>query len=260
MNDVLDYSKLESEKMELESRAFDLKRCVSETFELLSSKAMEKNLKLESVFEQGVPQFIMGDITRLRQILLNLVSNAVKFTKRGKISVIVSKIANGGENIQLQFAVKDTGIGIPADKIDRLFTSFSQVDSSTAKLFGGTGLGLAISKNLVNLMGGEIGVKSTYGVGSTFFFNIRTKEAPVSERPKYIRNGVNQLINSRVLLISDSKHEATVFSGYLQQWGMFTQLSESAEEAINFIRNNEYFDLIVVDAAYSKALRRYGNH
>lgn len=127
VNDVLDYSKLESEKMELENKAFDLKRCISETFELLSSKAMEKNLKLESVFEKGVPQFIMGDITRLRQILLNLVSNAVKFTERGKITVLVSKIVNGEGNIQLQFAVKDTGIGIPADKINRLFTSFSRL-------------------------------------------------------------------------------------------------------------------------------------
>ncbi len=252
VNDVLDYSKLESEKMELENKAFDLKRCISETFELLSSKAMEKNLKLESVFEQGVPQFIMGDITRLRQILLNLVSNAVKFTERGKITLMVSKVGNGGENMQVQFAVKDTGIGIPADKINRLFASFSQVDSSTAKIFGGTGLGLAISKNLVTLMGGEIWVQSTYGSGSTFFFTIRTKEAPASERPKYIRSGVNQLINSRVLLISDNKQEATIFSGYLQQWGMFPQLSESADKAITLIRNNEHFDLVVVDASHAK--------
>ena len=194
----------------------------------------------------------MGDITRLRQILLNLVSNAVKFTEHGKITVVVSKSRNGGEEMQLQFVVKDTGIGIPADKLNRLFKSFSQVDSSTAKQFGGTGLGLAISKNLVTLMGGTIWVESAYGMGSSFYFTIHTKEAPVSERPKYIRSGVNQLINSRVLLISDNEQEATIFSGYLQQWGMIPQVIESADDAIHLIRKNEDFDLIVVDAAHVK--------
>ena len=248
INDILDYSKIESSKMELEYKPFALKRPVEESFDLLSSKAIEKSLSLQYSISRDVPTYIFGDITRLRQILLNLVSNAIKFTPKGKISIHVSKLPEQDENLQLLFEVRDTGVGIPADKIDRLFQSFSQADASTAKTYGGTGLGLAICKNLVALMGGKIWVESTSGKGSTFYFTIRTAKASSSDVPKNIRNGTNQLVNARVLLISDDKTESDIFSGYFHRWSMLPTATDDANKAMQWIRGNEHFDLVAIDA------------
>jgi len=248
INDVLDYSKIESAKMELEYKPFVLKRSVEETFDLLSSKALEKNLALQYTIGRDVPSFIFGDITRLRQILLNLVSNAIKFTPEGKISIHVSRAARQDEALQLLFEVRDTGIGIPPDKIERLFQSFSQADASTAKLYGGTGLGLAICKNLVSLMGGKIWVESSPGKGSAFYFTISTAEASKSDVPKSVRNGTNQLVNAKVLLISDDKTESNIFSDYFHRWSMVPTAADDPVKAINWIKNNEHFDLVAIDA------------
>ena len=248
INDILDYSKIESSKMELEYKPFGLKRPVEESFDLLSSKAIEKNLALQYSINRDVPTYVFGDITRLRQILLNLVSNAIKFTAKGKISISISKLPEQDENLQLLFEVRDTGVGIPADKIDRLFQSFSQADASTAKTYGGTGLGLAICKNLVSLMGGKIWVESEAGKGSTFYFTIRTAKASSADVPKNIRNGTNQLVNAKVLLISDDRTEADIFSGYFHRWSMLPTATDDAGKAIQWIRNNEHFDLVAIDA------------
>ncbi len=248
INDILDYSKIESAKMELEYKPFALKRIVEETFDLLSSKAVEKDLALQYTISRDVPSFIYGDITRLRQILLNLVSNAIKFTPKGKVSVHISRLADQDETLQILFEVRDTGIGIPADKIDKLFQSFSQADASTAKMYGGTGLGLAICKNLVSLMGGKIWVESIPGKGSAFYFNIRTAEASASDVPKSVRNGTNQLVNAKVLLICDDKTESDIFSNYFDRWGMVPNPTDDSNKAIQWIKNQEHFDLVAIDA------------
>ena len=248
INDILDYSKIESAKMELQYKPVELKRSIEETFDLLSPKAAEKNLRLEYYIAPEVPYYIMGDSTRLRQILLNLVSNAVKFTSRGKISVSVIKTSHINDNIELQFAVKDTGIGIASDKIDKLFQSFYQADSETTRLYGGTGLGLAICKNLVTMMGGKIKAESLFGSGSTFYFTIQTAKAKAPETAGQQKQGASMLINSRALIISDNAPEAGSFSSYFHKWGMHPQVTDSFSEALNWLRNNEHFDLIAVDA------------
>ena len=256
INDILDFSKIESEKMELEFKPFALKRSVEETFNLMSSKALEKELALQYTISRDVPPVIKGDITRLRQILLNLVSNAIKFTQKGKISVHISRLPDQDESLQLLFEVRDTGIGIPADKIDKLFQSFSQADASTAKTYGGTGLGLAICKNLVELMGGTIRVESTPGKGSAFYFTIRSAEASPTDVPKNVRNGANQLVNAKVLLISDDQSEATIYSNYFHRWSLVPHVTDDAAKAIEWIRNKEPFDLVAIDSQMISANAR----
>ena len=248
INDILDFSKIESAKMELEYKPFELRRSVEETFDLLSSKAVEKDLALQFTINQGVPSFIYGDITRLRQVLLNLVSNAIKFTQKGKISIHISRVATADDRLQLLFEVRDTGIGIPADKIDKLFQSYAQADASTTKLYGGTGLGLAICKNLVSLMGGRIWVESISGKGSSFYFNMLTAEASPADVPKSIRNGANQLVNARVLLICDDQSESDIFSNYFHRWSMLPNPTADAGKALHWIENNEPFDLVAIDS------------
>ncbi|WP_375514918.1 response regulator [uncultured Nostoc sp.] len=182
INNILDFSKIGSGKMKLEAEAFDLVTCLKESIALLATNAAAKKLEISFNLTANVPRKIIGDITRLRQILVNLLGNAIKFTPNGSITITVTadvvgestKITalNGGPTYQLEFAVKDTGIGVPADKLDRLFQSFSQVDSSTTRCYGGTGLGLAISRQLTELMGGKMWVESQVQEGSTFYFTI----------------------------------------------------------------------------------------
>ena len=175
INDILDFSKIESGKLELESQPLDLVRCAEDAVDLLSTRASEKGLELVVDIHPAVPRWIMGDVTRLRQILVNLVSNAVKFTAAGEVVLTVQPFSGGDENPRIHFVVRDTGCGIPADRLDRLFQSFSQVDASTTRKYGGTGLGLAISKRLTELMGGSIWVQSEVGTGSAFQFTIPQK-------------------------------------------------------------------------------------
>jgi PAS domain S-box-containing protein len=182
INDILDLSKIEGRMMELERQPFDLHACIEEVMDLVAKSASEKELKLGYTIEDNTPTVIMGDPARLRQILVNLLSNAVKFTEKGEVSISVSGRQLDGSSNELHFAVKDTGIGIPEDKANRLFQPFSQIDASTARRYGGTGLGLAISKKLVELMNGIIWVESEKGKGSTFHFTIRadaTLDAPI---------------------------------------------------------------------------------
>jgi PAS domain S-box-containing protein len=247
INDILDFSKIESSKMELEKKPFAIKRVVEETFELMSAKAIEKNLSLQYSIQKDVPRYIIGDITRLRQILLNLVSNGIKFTAKGKITIHISKSSQEGELSELLFEVRDTGIGIPQDKIDRLFKAFSQADSSTTKMYGGTGLGLAISKNLVSLMGGDIWVESVAGNGSTFAFTIHA-EAAAADKVADGKNGANQVKNASVLIVSDDKSEINIFTTYFAKWGMKVRSTDMVEQAMAWIRMKERFNLVAVDA------------
>ncbi|KAH7048609.1 histidine kinase-like ATPase, partial [Linnemannia elongata] len=173
IDDILDFSKIESGNLKLERRLLDLSFVMESAVNLISSQASSKDLSLIYEIDRNCPVEIMGDVTRIRQILLNLMSNAVKFTKEGVIHVSVAvETQHETKPVKLIFAVKDTGVGIPANRFDKLFTSFSQVDESTTREYGGTGLGLAISKRLSEMMGGSMWVDSTPDVGSTFYFNI----------------------------------------------------------------------------------------
>ena len=182
INDILDFSKIEAGKLELETTSFNLRECVESAVDLLSTRAAEKQLELAMAIESNIPPAIIGDVTRLRQVLINLLSNAIKFTEQGEVVLSVELKASQAkieqvQTLTLHIAVRDTGIGIPPDRLDRLFQSFSQVDTSTSRRYGGTGLGLAISKRLVEMMGGTMWVESQVGVGSTFHFTILAEEA-----------------------------------------------------------------------------------
>src|SRR6266446_7062876 len=189
LNEILDFSKIESGKLELESQPFDLSQCVEESLDLLAAKAAEKKLDIAYQMEEGIPGVFLGDVMRLRQVLVNLVSNGIKFTSAGEVVVQVKVLTaaatkgNRSEPWHLHFSVQDTGIGIAVDRLARLFKSFSQADASIARHYGGTGLGLAISKRLVELMGGKMWVESVPQKGSTFHFTLPLQAAPETPRP-----------------------------------------------------------------------------
>ena len=248
INDILDYSKIESSKMELEYKPFALKRCIEETFDLLAAKAIEKNLSLHYSIARDLPSYIYGDKTRIRQILMNLLSNAIKFTLKGKITISVSRNRTDGKKLELRFDVQDTGIGIPPEKIGRLFRSFSQADAGTAKMYGGTGLGLVICKNLVELMGGKIWVESKEGKGSDFIFTIISEAVSKDDIPKNHRKGTNRLANSYVLIISDDKTESVLYADYFKRWGMILQIADDVKKTVEIIKQRKDFNLVLIDA------------
>ncbi|MBI4859092.1 MAG: response regulator [Candidatus Riflebacteria bacterium] len=208
INDILDFSKIEARGMEIEARPFDLRRCVESALDLITVKASEKGLELGCLIEAHTAGWIVGDVARLRQILANLLGNAIKFTKHGEVMVSASSRplpadqVGGDENWhELHFSVSDTGIGIPPDRMDRLFRSFSQVDASTTRQYGGTGLGLAISKRLAELMGGSMWVQSEVGKGSAFHFTIRARAAE-GALPVYLVTEQPQMTGKRVLIVA----------------------------------------------------------
>ncbi len=250
INDILDYSKIESGGLELEEQPFELRQCVEETLDLLSPRAAEKQLELLYSIDERISPFVAGDITRLRQILVNLTSNAIKFTERGEITISVEMEEAAARDFRgsvvLRFAVRDTGIGIPPDKIGRLFKSFSQVDSSTTRRYGGTGLGLAISARLVSLMGGAIWVESEVDKGSTFYFTIRT--VPVSVPPAMVENrSLEHLAGKTVLLVDDNATNLLILSRQLAVWGLRTVTARSAVEALDAMREGPAFELAILD-------------
>ncbi len=240
INDILDFSKIEAGKMDLESQPFDLREVVESALDLIAPKAVEKGLDIAYVFENRVPPAVLGDVTRLRQILINLLGNAVKFTEKGEVVLTVSGPAEseemGKENgVTLRFIVRDTGIGIPPDRMGLLFQSFSQADSSTTRKYGGTGLGLAISKRLTGMMGGNLWAKSTGvpGEGSSFIFTIRTEAVEMPERAHRDIEGVQSYLNEkRVLIVDDNATNRRILTLQLHNWGMHTRDSATPEEAL----------------------------
>ena len=246
INDILDYSKIESGKMDLEKQPFELKPCIEDVFDLLNPKVMEKNIELLCLIEPDVPEYIVGDVTRLRQIIINLVCNALKFTDKGEIVVSAKKLSVKNEINVLRFSVADTGIGIPKDKLDRIFKSFSQVDASTTRKYGGTGLGLEICERLTNLMDGKIWVDSVEGKGSTFFFTI--KAGTVKSAPKkYIINNIPHLENKRILIVDDNATNRRILTLQCQQWRMLPLAVSSGSEALKLIKQDENFDLGILN-------------
>lgn len=250
INDILDSSKIEAGKLELDERPFDLRECVESALDMLKLKAAEKNLELVCDFAEGVPSMILGDQARLHQILANLLSNAVKFTPAGEIvvSVAAGEPAAPGATPMLHFRVSDTGIGIPPERIERLFRPFSQADSSTAVRFGGTGLGLSISKGLAQLMGGAMWVESAgvSGQGSTFHFTMRA--APVAEAAAQAAEAAPCLRGRRLLVVGHNAASRRSLHRLAAQWGMQVQEAASAEEASSVARR-ETFDVVLLDQA-----------
>ena len=272
INDVLDFSKIEADKIELEEQPFILRDCLEDALDLLSKMAADKGLDLSYIFNPGVPEAIIGDITRLRQIFINLLNNAIKFTQEGEVVVEVSArpsasgqtspgSANGrslpeeetdlpeGSNqgiYELQFAVRDTGIGIPKGRMDRLFKSFSQVDASTSRRFGGTGLGLVISKRLCEMMDGAMWVESEVGVGTTFFFTIQAAKSQSLEQ-RYLHEPQPALQGKRVLIVDDNDTNRQILALQTQSWEMIPQDTASPIEALEWIREGELFDIALLD-------------
>jgi PAS domain S-box-containing protein len=259
INDILDFSKMEAGKMDLEQQPFDLRECVESALDLMKLKASEKGLELACEIAGDVPPAITGDVTRLRQVLVNLLSNAVKFTDAGEVVVTVERRGEGVGKVEgrgevtsplqeLHFVVRDTGIGIPPDRLHRLFRAFSQVDSSTTRKYGGTGLGLAVSKRLSELMGGTMWVESegVPGRGSAFHFTIRAPAAKAQARPA-LQGEAPELRGRRVLIVDDNATNRRILTLQMQGWGMQPRATGSPQEAIEWVRRGERFDLAVLD-------------
>jgi len=250
-NDILDFSKIESGKLELEKQPFNLRSCLEDSLDLLAAKAVEKNLELASQTDDGIPISLIGDGSRLRQVLVNLLSNAVKFTSVGEVVVHVKALSAPQDHKtedpwHLHFSVSDTGIGIPVNRMARLFKSFSQADASTSRQYGGTGLGLAISKRLVELMGGKMWVESVPKKGSTFHFTIPLSAAP--DAAKAVLQGRQpKLAELRLLVVDDNPTTCRILTTQAAQWGMIPRGAHSAEQALSWLKAGETFDLALVD-------------
>ncbi|MEO5683911.1 MAG: two-component regulator propeller domain-containing protein [Chitinophagaceae bacterium] len=247
INDILDFSKIESGKMELENIDFDLRNCIEEVLDVFAVKATGAGVDLICGIDHTVPTVIRGDSVRLRQILMNLVSNAVKFTHKGEIFVKVSLLNPSNTNhLELVFEIRDSGIGIPAEKMGRLFKAFSQVDSSTTRKYGGTGLGLIICEKLIALMGGHIDVKSIAGEGTTFTFTIHAT-AGVQSMSTPVHCNMGGLKGKHVLVVDDNATNLCIMKNQLEQWKLIPTLAGSGKEALNILSENTSFDLLLTD-------------
>ncbi|MBD2564965.1 MULTISPECIES: PAS domain S-box protein [Nostoc] len=247
INDILDFSKIESGKLDLEEHPFNLRYCIEEALDLLAPQAAAKNLNLAYLIDAQTPSTIVKDVTRVRQILVNLIGNAIKFTAVGEVVISVTfKQVISKDEYEIQFAVKDTGIGIPQERMERLFKPFSQVDASMTRQYGGTGLGLAISKRLCEIMGGSMWVESAVGIGSTFYFTLLAQAASSSEN---IDLGIVQpnLIGKRLLVVDDNFTNRQLISLQAANWGMLVDSLESGLSALELINSGEQFDIAVLD-------------
>jgi signal transduction histidine kinase/CheY-like chemotaxis protein/ligand-binding sensor domain-containing protein len=244
INDVLDFSKIESGNLELEVHDFDLRDCVEGVLDVFSEKASKMDLVYQ--IDHRVPPQIIGDQFRLRQILINMVSNAIKFTKTGEVFINVALESSEGDNLVLLFKILDTGIGIPADKLNKLFKAFSQIDSSTTRKYGGTGLGLAISEKLVKLMGGEISVESKVGVGTTFSFTIKSK-AGLKTKRNYVHLNIGEIENKHVLVVDDNPTNRHILETQLKQWKLVPIMAEAGAEALNILALKQPLDMVITD-------------
>lgn len=248
VNDVLDFSKLEAGKVELERVEFDLGSLLDEAIAMLASRAAEKRLELLCDVAEDVPQRVIGDPIRLRQVLANLLSNAIKFTERGEVEVTVARDRAADDRVWLRFAIRDTGVGIPESARDRLFKSFSQVDASTTRRFGGSGLGLAISQRLVEAMGGDISVDSVPDVGSTFTFSVPLQLGTTAERTAKRQSG----IRGRVLVVDDHAGSRRIVERQVARWGFRATTTDRPSQVRSLVEDaahhGEPFDVVLVDS------------
>jgi PAS domain S-box-containing protein len=265
INDILDFSKIEAGKLELESRPFDIRSCVESSLDILAHRARSKGLELGCLIDDHTPTILLGDANRLQQVLVNLIGNAVKFTEKGEVMVIVdsrresqdsgtedddgrgSRAEDQGDGYyEVHFSIRDTGIGIPTDRMDRLFQAFSQVDSSTSRKYGGTGLGLRISKRLAEMMDGRVWVESEVGKGSTFHFTIRTMSGK-GVKHMYLLSDQPILHGKRALIVDDTPANRKIICIQAESWGMEAMTAASGKEALEYFRDGYKFDLAVLD-------------
>ncbi|MEO6850947.1 MAG: response regulator, partial [Mucilaginibacter sp.] len=246
INDILDFSKIESGKMELDPHDFNLRTCVEEVLDLFATQAAKLELDLMYQVHQSLPTTLIGDSMRLRQVLINLLGNAIKFTHHGEIFLGVSLVKQSGDEIELQFEVRDTGIGIPEEKLAKLFKAFSQIDSSTTRKYGGTGLGLAISERLVELMGGEISVESETGVGTTFYFNTKCRLGH-QQQPPFETFNMAGLEGRKILVVDDNQTNRQILQVQLEHWKLSPVMAKSGHEALRLLESNKGFDLVITD-------------
>lgn len=249
INDILDFSKIESGKMELEAEPFDLRACIEGSLDLLAPKASEKGLELAYQMAPETPNMIVGDVTRLRQILVNLLSNAVKFTETGEVIVSVrARKLKDSAKYSIGFEVRDTGIGIPSERLNRLFKPFTQIESSITRKYGGTGLGLVISQRLTELMGGKIVADSVEGSGSTFNFAIVTTVATELEiEAQTVTEKSELLAGYRLLIVDDNATVGKILAKEIQYWGGTGIATCQPSEALKCLQEGEQFDLVMVD-------------
>jgi signal transduction histidine kinase/DNA-binding response OmpR family regulator len=278
INDVLDFSKIEAGKFDLDPQPTDLRECIEGALDLVTTSVDQKKLNLAYLLERDTPEGVVADAGRLRQILLNLLNNAIKFTDSGEIVLRVaradagetpipqweSSAASGSELVALQFSVSDTGIGIPENKIETLFDSFTQVDASTTRMYGGTGLGLAIVKNLVEMMGGRIWVKSEVGKGTTFYFTAFLPQADV-ERRVALHEVKPDLAGKKLLIVDDNPTNRKILAVQAEEWAMKHEQTDSPRQALQWIEQGKSFDIAILDMSMpemdgvvlARSIRRY---
>jgi len=256
INDILDFSKIEAGKLEFEVQPFDLRVCIEEALRIVAPRAVHKTLELAYLFAPNTPEWIVGDVTRLRQIIVNLLTNGVKFTEVGEVVVYIEDVTEDAlsdlpdstavstDNHIFQIEVKDTGIGIPEDRRDRLFASFSQVDASTTRKYGGTGLGLAISHRLCELMGGRMWVESEVGQGSSFYFTI---SVPVAEPKHSPEQSLVKLEGKHLLIVDDNPTNCKILTLQARSWGMTSQAVHQGSNALKLLQTDHAFDLAILD-------------
>src|SRR6185437_4907347 len=257
INDILDFSKIEAGSMELDIQEFDLHRCIEDVLDVFSLRVADNNVDLLYEIEPGTPLRITGDEVRLKQVLMNLVGNAVKFTKKGEVYVAVCVADSGAASgsglavgpaadgrVRLEFAVRDTGVGIPADRIDRLFKAFSQADSSVTRQYGGTGLGLVISEKLIRMMQGTIEVGSVPGEGTTFKFNI---SAGIGVETGEARSVVDIPLGTTALIVDDNRTNLAILEKLLLDWNFKVVTASSGEDALAIVRRGARVDLLITD-------------
>ncbi len=245
INDILDFSKIESGRMELESRSFNIRNCVEEALDLFAAQIRIKGLEAVYLVAPDVPSHLIGDAMRLRQILVNLIGNAIKFTPQGEIAVHVERKGQNEKGYQLLFSVTDTGIGISREDIEKLFKAFKQVDTSTTRRYGGTGLGLAISKRLAEFMGGSIWIESVPGSGSSFFFSVTLKGSEAAV-PDHQLPKSDVLLSHSALIVDDNTTNRGILDRQLKTWGMRSTSASSAAEGLRILAEQS-FDVVLID-------------
>jgi len=270
INDILDYSKIEAEKIELEAVPFSPRECIENAFDLFVQAAAKKNIELLYYVEPDVPAGLVGDPTRIRQIVVNLLGNAVKFTEEGEVNLRVSLLSFDEKslNCKVQFSVHDTGIGISEEAQKKLFQSFTQADTSSTRKYGGTGLGLAISRKLTELMGGKIWIESEEGKGSTFHFTVDVQVAESFEQPKTWELDKEKLNGKRVLIVDDNETNRDILCAQMGQWGAIPQAFAHPEEVLPHLRKATPYDIMLLDyqmpvmdgATLAKAIYKLPDH
>jgi signal transduction histidine kinase/CheY-like chemotaxis protein len=248
INDILDFSKIEADKLILDESSFELRKCIEESLDIYAMKAIEKGIDLLYMLQPEAPPFLIGDMKRIRQILGNLINNAIKFTDEGEIFISVEKQSQTPEYCELLFSVKDSGIGIQKEKLSLIFEAFTQGETFVSRRYGGTGLGLAIARHLVGLMGGKIWAESAPGKGATFYFTAKLKIADTPTTKLYIRGQIPELKGSKVLIVDSDQTSRQIFTVQFEAWGMKAYTASGAKEALRIIESEDsYFDLAILD-------------